>query len=106
MIRAARLRRSIDIASVRARGRAVRRSAFALRALPGSATLRLAVSAPRSIGGAVRRNRARRRLREAFRISHAPAPLDLLVTARPPAIDRPFAELVAEARSALEEAAR
>jgi len=74
--------------------------------MPGGGSPRLAVSAPRTLGGAVDRNRARRRLRDAFRAALRDDPLDLLVTARPPAADTPFAALVAEARAAVDEARR
>jgi ribonuclease P protein component len=106
MVHAARLRRSTDIESVRSRGRAVRRPAFALRALPGGGPPRLAVSAPRTLGNAVRRNRARRRLREAFVLALPGRALDVLVTARRPAVDVPFRSLVADANDALDEAVR
>jgi ribonuclease P protein component len=108
VLSAARLRRSRDIASVRERGRAVRRPSFGLRAAPSAAPLtRVMVSAPRTLGGAVMRNRARRRLREAFRrVLPGPRSLDVIVSARAPALDAPFAALVAEAASALEEAGR
>lgn len=50
------------------------------------------------------RNRARRRLREAFRRALPPTMrFDLLVSARRPALDAPFAALLDEARSALGE---
>lgn len=106
MVVAARLRRSTDIDIVRTRGRAVRRPAFALRALAGPAGVpRLAVSAPRTLGGAVIRNRARRRLREAFRKAFtSTAALDVVVVARREAVDAPFGALVSEARAALAEA--
>jgi len=110
MMRAARLRRSRDIATVRASGRALRRSAFVARVLPrdGSAT-RIAFVASRSIGGAVVRNRARRRVREAFRRQLATSDargLDILVTVRPEAVAASFGTLVADAGSLLREAAR
>ncbi len=86
----------------------MRRPSFALRAVPAHTQVsRLAVSAPRTLGGAVMRNRARRRVREAFQ--HAlpgTAALDLVVTARPAALGAPFPALVDEAASALAEAAR
>jgi len=106
VVRAARLRRSGDIAAVRARGRSVRRTSFTLRAVGAAeGAPRLAVSAPRTLGGAVMRNHARRRLREAFRSALRGRALDVLVTARAAALETPFAALLAEAASALDEAA-
>jgi ribonuclease P protein component len=108
MAGAARLRRSSDIAAVRSRGLSVRRAAFSLRALRGSTgRSRLAVSAPRSLGGAVMRNRARRRVRGAFaRALPAPVALDIVVNVRGAALEAPFAALIEDAASALLDAAR
>lgn len=110
-MRAARLRRSRDIAKVRLEGRAVRRTGFVARALrSGLSTTRVAVVAPGSVGGSVVRNRARRRLREAFR--HAlredgrTTGVDVLVTVRREAALADFRALQADAASILREAAR
>ena len=108
-MRAARLRRSGDIAALRTGGRSLRRAAFSARLRPTDRSeTRLAVTAPRTIGGAVARNRARRRLREAFRQaikSAAPAgSLDILVTARAESGAAEFRALVADATALLREA--
>jgi ribonuclease P protein component len=50
---------------------------------------RVAVVAGRAVGNAVRRNRAKRRLRAAAREVRLPA-VDLVVDARPAAVDAPF----------------
>jgi ribonuclease P protein component len=90
---AARLRRGEDIARVRAEGVARNDKLFSLRALPTDrATVRVAVAASRAVGGAVQRNRARRRVREAVRLALAvrPSPrtgADIVVTVRPAALD-------------------
>lgn len=109
MVDAARLRRSSDIAAVRSEGRILSDPRFALRVRAnGSGTLRLAVSATRGVGTAVRRNRARRRLREAIRTSlasRASAPaVDLLVAARRGALDAPAPELRAAVARLLDSA--
>ena len=71
-VRAARLRRTADIAAVRSEGTELRHRLFGLRARPnGMDSIRLAVSTPRSLGRAVVRNRARRRMREALRLAIA-----------------------------------
>jgi len=93
---AARLRRSEDIARCRAEGVARNDRLFSLRARPsGTDTVRVAVSASRAVGPAVRRNRARRRIREAIRLElaghtlRAGAGIDLVFAARAAAIDAP-----------------
>lgn len=59
------------------------------------AETRVGLSAPRSIGGAVVRNRVRRRLREIVRerLADIGAGYDLLLIARPDAANASFAEL-------------
>lgn len=92
---AARLRRGEDIARVRAEGVARNDTLFSLRALKTDGpTVRVAVAASRAVGGAVRRNRARRRVREAVRTALAARPdpahgVDLVVTVRKAAVDAP-----------------
>ena len=109
MIRAARLRRSRDIAAVQMTGRAVRRPAFVARVRPSPVrTIRIAVTASRSIGTAVVRNRARRRVREAFRHELARTSrtgIDVLVAVRPEAVAAPFAALRADVAGLLREGA-
>jgi ribonuclease P protein component len=108
VVRAARLRRSGDIEKLRLDGRSTRRASFnaRLRATDTSDT-RIAVSAPRSVGTAVVRNRARRRVREAFRraaaADGAPGGVDVLVTVRREAAEGDFGALVADAAGVLRE---
>ncbi|HVI36036.1 MAG TPA: ribonuclease P protein component, partial [Gaiellales bacterium] len=62
------------------------------------------ITVTRKIGGAVVRNRARRRLREALRrVLPGPARAghDYVVVARPGALSQPFVELVRELGSAI-----
>jgi ribonuclease P protein component len=56
---------------------------------------RVGVSASRRIGGSVERNRARRRLREAYRLNKRVLPdgLDILLVARPGLLREPFERL-------------
>jgi len=68
---------------------------------------RLGIVASRRVGGAVVRNRAKRRLREVFR-KQAPAagssrskPMDLVVIARRELADAPFASIEADFSSTL-----
>jgi ribonuclease P protein component len=109
------LRRQSDIRAVRELGRRVdcrvftvwwkrREPAAAIAGgHPAVAAVKAASSAPRvcviastaAVGDAVRRNRAKRRLRELFRHQQhlVPAGCDLLLIARAAAIDRPLPEL-------------
>ena len=111
MVDAARLRRTKEIAAVRARGWTRADPHFTLRAAPNDAgTVRIAVSATRELGTAVRRNRARRRLREAVRLElttrqAAPA-VDLVLAARRAAHDAPVEDLRAAVARALDGALR
>jgi len=103
---AARLRRNAEIAAVWSEGMKLQHSLFAVRARPnGLTTMRLAVSAPRSIGRGVARNRARRRVREAFRTVirdlEQRAGCDLIIVARPPVGSAPHARLREAAAAAL-----
>jgi ribonuclease P protein component len=63
----------------------------------GLEIVRIAVASPRSLGGAVRRSRARRRVREAIRVLLRDRPgapgTDLLVVTRGSAADAPFGEI-------------
>ena len=76
----------------------IQHSMFALRARPnGLDVFRVAVAAPRSLGGAVVRNRSRRRLREAFRaaifeLASGPG-CDVVIVARPQTGSAVFADL-------------
>jgi ribonuclease P protein component len=102
----ARLRRSTDIAAVRKSGRGVRDAAFIARIRPNEMSeMRLAVSAPRTVGISTIRNRARRRVREAFRqacaATNALPAQDILVTVRRKAISADFSALRAAAEAAL-----
>lgn len=69
---------------------------------------RVGIAVSRQVGGAVRRNRVRRRLREAYRQVRgvAPARAALVIVGRPPALTAPLPELVAELREAFGAVAR
>ena len=63
--------------------------------IEGPAKSRLGVVTSRKVGDAVRRNRARRLLREAFRLHQhqLTQPVDLVVVARPSISDKTFMEV-------------
>ncbi len=99
------LRRPADIAAVRERGQRVDCRAFTVwwkRREPVAVTTPAPVSArvcviasTKAVGGAIQRNRAKRRLREVFRLhqTHVPADCDLLLIARSSATTWPLPEL-------------
>ena len=97
-MRAERLRRTKDIDVARKTGEVRSDRHFTLRARPNDlGVVRVAVAAPRAIGGAVMRNRARRRVREAIRTHlrarNGQAGADLFVIARSAALDAPIGAL-------------
>ena len=96
-----RVKRNRDFGAARQHGRRADYGAFLLvwRARSGDAATtpaRVGVVASRaSVGNAVARNRAKRRLREVFRKHQAlvPTGLDLILTARPALLRLEFAEV-------------
>lgn len=78
-----------------------------LRTAPDAAS-RLGVVASRRVGNSPERARAKRRLRELFRLhypSPAPTPDDVVLVARRPVLDAPWPALVAEFSRLLSRAA-
>ena len=87
-------------------GRSVRDAAFIARLRPNDlSVMRLAVTAPRTVGISTIRNRARRRVREAFRQACAAAATapgqDVVVIVRREAISADFSAIRAAAEAAL-----
>jgi ribonuclease P protein component len=83
----------------KAGGKAFLLQAVARRGAAAAGEVGVGITVTRKIGGAVVRNRAKRRLREALR-RVAPGRgrpgHDYVAVARPPALTQPFAELVGE----------
>jgi len=93
-----RVKRNADFRAAREQGRRADCGAFLLtwRPRPQPGPARVGVVASRAaVGGAVERNRAKRRLREVFRRhqSLVPAGLDLILTARAATLRLEFAEI-------------
>jgi ribonuclease P protein component len=107
--RAERLRDRRELQRLFHRGSRVERASFVLlwSSIPGRRAV--AFTAGRKLGGSVRRNRARRRLREAYRRQAALLPetgLRLCFVARPRVVAVSFLELSSEVAEALRHAAR
>jgi ribonuclease P protein component len=90
------LRRKADFEALARGGTARSTPLLVLRCLrtDGAAT-RIGFSTPKALGGAIQRNRVRRRLRELIRERYGDLGTgwDLLVIARPPAVQATYAEL-------------
>lgn len=101
--RDARLRRAREIQEVFQEGRREERRAFVLLWVPRQGVARAGFAVSRQIRGAVRRNRARRRMRAAYR-GLGPSTLrgmDAVFVARAWALEAPLDELRTEVASAL-----
>ncbi len=95
--RARRIKQGRDFARARTQGKRVVSGCLIANwlALPAGAPARLGVITGRKIGAAVARSRARRLLREAFRLNQLrlAQPLDLVLVARPPINGKSFTEV-------------
>ena len=105
--RGERLRRSAEFQAVFQHGSRLERPSF-VALWRRAETRRAGFAVSRQLRGAAKRNRARRRVREAYRQVRASiAPdVELVVVARPSAARRPFPELVEDMRRLAENLAR
>ena len=90
------LRHRADFARVRRKGRRIEAAHLSILAAPSGAGRRprVAFVTAKTVGGAVERNRARRRLRAALDgLDLGPGRFDLILTARPSARTAAFAGL-------------
>ena len=107
--RLSRLTRRSEFLRVAGRGRKAARPALVLQALPQpEGPVRVGFTATKKIGNAVARNRAKRRLRAAARITLADAPppqgWDLVLVARDATGARDWQKLLGDLRGALRQA--
>ena len=101
--KAARLRRRREYLTLGRTGRKIRTAHFIVLVRPHDGATRLGITVSSKVGGAVTRNRVKRRVREVFR-QHPQRLLaghDLLVIARPGAGDLPLREVARELTSAV-----
>ena len=73
-------------------------------ARPEGAGARMGLTVPRALGGAVVRNRIKRRFREAFRFHRAefPGAWDIVINPRRAALEAPFVEIERGLRRVIE----
>ncbi len=107
MKRSFRLRRSEDIKSVRKKGTTIAHEAIVLGFKSNDLDInRIAVIAGRSIGGAVQRNLAKRRIRSAFKCFHSELikGFDIVIIARKHILEIEYQALLNALRSLLDKA--
>jgi ribonuclease P protein component len=93
------LRRQDFLAAARGRSQAARGAVVQLRRREDDGPPRVGFTVTRKLGGAVERNRIRRRLKEAVRIAaaeHFRPGYDYVIVGRSAATERPFAKLVSD----------
>jgi ribonuclease P protein component len=106
--RGRRIKQGRDFARARTHGRRLSQGCLILNwvVLPAGSSARVGVITGRRIGGAVVRSRARRLLREAFRL-HQPnlmQPIDAVLVARASIVGRDLAEVTCDYLAALKKA--
>ena len=88
--------------SVFRRGKVSHGTFVSVRALPnGQETSRLGLVVGKRVGGAVQRNRTKRRIREAVNVRALPGGWDIVVTARPGIDSAKYADVEQELRGLL-----
>jgi ribonuclease P protein component len=94
---------SADFQALFQKGRRIDRPALIVLWREAVGPTRAGFAVSRQLKNAVQRNRARRRLREAYRASRdaAPAGVALVVVGRPGALTEPLVSLAAQLRGAL-----
>jgi len=102
--RSARLRRASEIQTLFQQGNRDERLSFVALWRPRERGRRVGFAVSRRVGGAVVRNRARRRLREAYRRQQhvLRANVDVVFISRPVVLTRRFTDLLEEMRRTLE----
>jgi ribonuclease P protein component len=99
------LRRRDFLAAARGQSRPSPGAVVQLRQRGDEGPPRIGFTVTSKLGGAVRRNRIRRRLKEAVRLAaadHFRTGCDYVIVGRAATIDRPFAKLISDIISAVE----
>lgn len=98
-----RLRHAGDIQAVFQQGKREEQPGFVLLWRVGDGGLKVGFAVSRQVRGAVSRNRARRRLREAYRRHRAalPSKVTMMFVARPAALSRAFSDLMGDMQRAI-----
>jgi len=102
-----RLTSSTDFQRVRRLGKSYAHPLIVLVALPSeSSSLRIGIAAGRSVGNAVQRNQAKRRMRSAIQpwLEKLPPGWDLVLIARQPILAAPYDQLCVALRGLLRRA--
>lgn len=101
--RSERLARAGEFQTVFERGKRVERRSVLILWRGARGPRKAGFTVSRQVQGAARRNRARRRVREAYRVSRQalPAGVRLVIVARPRAGVGPFSEILGDMREAL-----
>lgn len=106
--RARRIKQGRDFARARTQGRRLQQGCLILNwvALPPGTTSRVGVITARRIGEAVTRTRARRLLREVFRLNqpHLNQPVDVVLVARPSIAGKRLGDVTLDFVAALKKA--
>jgi ribonuclease P protein component len=103
-----RIRHAGDIQAVFKQGKREEQPGFVLLWRVGDGGTKVGFAVSRQVRGAVSRNRARRRLREAYRRHRAGLPdrVDMVFVARPAALSRAFSDLTGDIQRAIAAVAR